>query len=124
MDKDGDKQQQNLLKSLKKLVNALGSFRSLTPVTVTGKLYRFQLKDYPCGNCHKVLKVSMISVHTLMKFLGYDGSAIQCGILFFDSLFTSSRVLKVTERLLRSMAVAAMMGFKRPAAATGMLTTL
>ena len=41
--------------------------------------------------------------------------------MFLDSLFTRSRVLHVTERLLKSMAVAAMMGFKNPAAATGML---
>ena len=46
-----------------------------------------------------------------------------CG-LFLDSLFTRSRVLHVTERLLKSMAVAAMMGFKNPAAAIGMLMML
>jgi len=33
MEKDDDKQQHNMLKSLEKLVNALGYFRSLTPVT-------------------------------------------------------------------------------------------
>nr|WP_320017179.1 hypothetical protein [uncultured Desulfobacter sp.] len=41
--------------------------------------------------------------------------------MFLDSLFTRSRALHVTEKLLKSIAVESMMGFKNPAAATGML---